>query len=223
MSLLFFKRVLANPLRVGYVVPSSPFLTRQTARRIDFSQPRVVVELGPGEGCHTRQIVKRMNPDSRLILFELDEEFVSHLRKQFFRDPRVTVLNTDALHLPETLRELGHPHCDYIVSGLPFFVIEPKTKDKLLRRFMTRSEGTVLEAVPYFEGSRIPLRHLLCEDGDSFSHRGLVHGETQPDAFVAMPPVFRADAEIVAGNNEDAALLEAGVKCFRRNLHPAKP
>ena len=133
MSLLFFKRVLANPLRVGYVVPSSPFLTRQTARRIDFSQPRIVVELGPGEGCHTRQIVKRMNADSRLILFELDEEFVSHLRKQFGRDPRVTVLNTDALHLPETLREMGHPHCDYIVSGLPFFVIEPKTKDKLLR------------------------------------------------------------------------------------------
>jgi phosphatidylethanolamine/phosphatidyl-N-methylethanolamine N-methyltransferase len=133
MSLLFFRRVLANPLRVGYVVPSSPFLTRQTARRIDFSQPRVVVELGPGEGCHTRQIVKRMDADSRLILFELDEEFVSHLRKQFSRDPRVTVLNTDALHLPETLREMGHPHCDYIVSGLPFFVIEPKTKDKLLR------------------------------------------------------------------------------------------
>ena len=100
MSILFFKRVLANPLRVGYVVPSSPFLTRQTARRIDFSRPRVVVELGPGEGCHTRQIVKRMDPHSRLILFELDEEFVSHLRKQFVRDPRVTVLNTDALHLP---------------------------------------------------------------------------------------------------------------------------
>ena len=114
MSLLFFKRVLANPLRVGYVVPSSPFLTRQTARRIDFSQPRVVVELGPGEGCHTRQIVKRMNPDSRLILFELDEEFVSHLRKQFVQGLlALPCLNTDALHLPETLREMGHPHCDY--------------------------------------------------------------------------------------------------------------
>ena len=128
MSLLFLKRVLANPLRVGYVVPSSPFLTRQTARRLDFSQPRVVVELGPGEGCHTREIVKRMDAKSRLILFELDEEFVSHLRKQFVRDPRVTVLNTDALRLPETLQEMGHSHCDYIISGLPFFFIEPSTK-----------------------------------------------------------------------------------------------
>ena len=133
MSLLFLKRVLANPLRVGYVVPSSPFLTRQTARRLDFSRPRVVVELGPGEGCHTREIVKRMDAKSRLILFELDEEFVSHLRKQFVRDPRVTVLNTDALRLPETLQEMGHSHCDYIISGLPFFFIDPRTKDRLLQ------------------------------------------------------------------------------------------
>ena len=60
MSLLFFKRVLANPIQVGYLVPSSGFLTRRTAKRIDFSKPRVVVELGPGEGCHTRQIVRAM-------------------------------------------------------------------------------------------------------------------------------------------------------------------
>lgn len=133
MSLLFFKRVLANPLRVGYVVPSSPFLTRQTAKRIDFSQPRVVVELGPGEGCHSRQIVKRMSADSRLILVELDEEFVMHLRKHFANDSRVTVLHTDAQHLPETLRELGHNHCDYIVSGLPFLVIEEETRNKILQ------------------------------------------------------------------------------------------
>ena len=72
MSLLFFKRVLANPIRVGYLVPSSGFLTRKTARRIDFSKPRVVIELGPGEGCHTRQIVRRMNAESRLVLIELD-------------------------------------------------------------------------------------------------------------------------------------------------------
>ena len=34
---------------------------------------------------------------------------------------------------PETLRKMGHSHCDYIVSGLPFFVIEPRTKDRLLQ------------------------------------------------------------------------------------------
>lgn len=134
MSFLFLKRVLANPLRVGYLVPSSPFLTRQTASRLDFSKPRVVVELGPGEGCHTREIVKRMNPASRLVLFEVDPEFVSHLREQFRHDRRVTVLQTDALQIREALGELGHTRCDYILSGIPFSVIEKSTRMRMLSR-----------------------------------------------------------------------------------------
>lgn len=134
MSLLFFKRVLANPMRVGYLVPSSPFLTRQTSSRLDFSRPRVIVELGPGEGCHTRAIVKRMTPDSRLVLFEVDAEFVTHLRHQFRKDPRVTILQTDALHIREALKELGHTRCDYILSGIPFSVIEKTIRHRILSR-----------------------------------------------------------------------------------------
>lgn len=133
MSLLFFKRVLANPLRVGYVVPSSPFLTRQTAKRIDFSKPRVVVELGPGEGCHTRQIVKRMGPDSKLILLELDSEFAAHLKKYFANDPRVVVIHSDALHLPQALSDNGVTQCDYIVSGIPFLVVPEEIRNQILQ------------------------------------------------------------------------------------------
>lgn len=132
MSLLFFKRVLANPLRVGYVVPSSPFLTRQTANRIDYSKPRVIVELGPGEGCHTRQIVKRMDKNSRMIAFELDEEFVAHLKKQFKNDPRVSIYHRDALKMPETLAELGISQVDYIVSGIPFLVVPEEIRHQIM-------------------------------------------------------------------------------------------
>lgn len=132
MSLLFFKRVLANPLRIGYVVPSSPFLTNMVANRLDFSKPRVIVELGPGEGCHTRKIVKKMTSDSKLVLFELDEELARHLKKYFANDPRVTVLNTDALHMAEALKDLGYDHCDYIVSGIPFLVVEEKARGQIL-------------------------------------------------------------------------------------------
>ena len=132
MSVLFFKRLLANPIRVGYLVPSSGFLTRQTAKRIDFSKPRVVIELGPGEGCHTRQIVRRMNPESRLVLIELDDHFAAHLQKQFAHDSRVTVLYSDALHLVATLRDLGISQPDYIVSGIPFTIMDRELREKLL-------------------------------------------------------------------------------------------
>lgn len=132
MSLLFFKRVLANPIRVGYIVPSSGFLTRKTAKRIDFSKPRVVIELGPGEGCHTRQIVRRMSPESQLILIELDAHFAAHLEKQFAHDRRVTVVHADALHLADTLESMGISNPDYIVSGIPFTIMESALREKLL-------------------------------------------------------------------------------------------
>jgi len=132
MSLLFFKRLIANPIRVGYLVPSSGFLTRKTAKRIDFSKPRVIIELGPGEGCHTRQIVRRMNADSKLILIELDDHFAAHLEKQFEHDKRVTVVHTDALHLVETLEKMGITNPDYIVSGIPFTIMDRELREKLL-------------------------------------------------------------------------------------------
>lgn len=132
MSLLFFKRLLANPIQVGYLMPSSPFLTRKTARRIDFSQPRTVVELGPGEGCHSRQIARRMDPGSKLILVELDAHFAEHLEKQFAGDRRVTVVQGDALYLPETLERLGCINPDYIVSGIPFTIMERQLREQLL-------------------------------------------------------------------------------------------
>ncbi len=132
MSFLFFKRVLANPIRVGYIVPSSPFLTRKTAGFIDFPQARTVVELGPGEGCHTRRILRRMSPDSRLILIELDHHFVTHLREQFDGDGRVSVVHADALDLSETLDGLGASEPDYIVSGIPFTIMGRELRERLL-------------------------------------------------------------------------------------------
>ncbi|MBC8127164.1 MAG: 16S rRNA (cytosine(1402)-N(4))-methyltransferase [Gloeobacteraceae cyanobacterium ES-bin-144] len=132
MSLLFFKRVLANPVRVGYIVPSSRFLTHRTAKFIDFSRNRTVIELGPGEGCHTRRIVRRMNAGSRLVLIELDGHFAAHLEKQFANDDRVSVIHANALHLAETLEKIGVSEPDYIVSGIPFTIMERGLREKLL-------------------------------------------------------------------------------------------
>jgi phospholipid N-methyltransferase len=100
---------------------------------MDFSRPRVIAEFGPGEGCHTREIVSRMTADSRLLLFELDPELAGHLEDQFRDDVRVTVLNIDACDLPNQLLQRGINHCDYVVSGIPFSILEPGKKRELLQ------------------------------------------------------------------------------------------
>ena len=132
MSVIFLKRFLQRPFQVASIIPSSRTLVRKVSDKMDLSVPRVIAEFGPGEGCHTREIVRRMHPDSHLLLFELDAELSLHLEDQFRDDRRVTVLNSDAATLPQQLAKLGHAHCDYVVSGIPFSILEPAKKRELL-------------------------------------------------------------------------------------------
>ena len=48
MSALFFKRFLQRPFQIASIMPSSKALVKKVARKMDFSQPRVIAEYGPG-------------------------------------------------------------------------------------------------------------------------------------------------------------------------------
>ncbi|MGB8356130.1 MAG: rRNA adenine N-6-methyltransferase family protein [Chthoniobacteraceae bacterium] len=134
MSTLFFKRFLTRPMQVASIIPSSKQLIRRVSSKFDFSEPRVIAEYGPGEGCHTREIVRRMHPDSTLLLFELDPELAIHLREQFKDDARIHVINATANDISVELHKRGIEYCDYIVSGIPFSTMEIKTKRALLKQ-----------------------------------------------------------------------------------------
>src|SRR3954466_12158772 len=134
MSALFFKRFLQRPFQVASIIPSSKALVKKVARKMDFNEPRVIAEYGPGEGVHSREIARRMSPDSQLILFELDPDLSRDLERQFGTDPRVHVINGDAAQLPHELARLGIDACDYIVSGIPFSILEIEKKRALLQK-----------------------------------------------------------------------------------------
>lgn len=134
MSALFFKRFLQRPFQVASIIPSSKALVERVANKIDFSAPRVIAEYGPGDGVHSREIARRLLPGSQLLLFELDAAFSRDLKRQFARDPRVCVINGDAASLPDEMARRGIPHCDYIVSGIPFSILDLEKKRALLRK-----------------------------------------------------------------------------------------
>src|SRR5437762_12298240 len=101
---------------------------------MDFSRPRVIAEYGPGEGVHSREIARRLSPDSHLLLFELDAAFARDLKRQFAHDSRVHVVHGDAATLPLELERRGFPECDYILSGIPFSILNIEKKRALLRK-----------------------------------------------------------------------------------------
>jgi phospholipid N-methyltransferase len=134
MSVLFFKRFLQRPWQIASIMPSSKALVERVSSKIDFDRARVIAEYGPGEGVHSREIVRRMNPEAQLLLFELDPAFARDLERQFSDDPRVHVVHADAAKLPEELKRRGIPHCDYILSGIPFSILQIEKKRALLQK-----------------------------------------------------------------------------------------
>ena len=115
-------------------MPSSRAMVERVSDKIDFEQAAVIAEYGPGEGVHTREIARRMRADAQLLIFELDSAFSRDLERQFADDPRVHVVNRDAASLPDELQKRGIPHCDYILSGIPFSILNIDKKRALLQK-----------------------------------------------------------------------------------------
>jgi len=134
VSTLFFKQFLKRPFQIASIVPSSKALVERVASKMDFSQPRVIAEYGPGEGVHSREISRRMCPDSHLLLFELDRAFARDLERQFAGDRRVRVIHGDAASLPHELQRRRIDSCDYILSGIPFSILKIEKKRSLLQK-----------------------------------------------------------------------------------------
>lgn len=110
-SLLFRKRLLKNPRQISAIAPSSRTLARAMTLGIG---PKTghVVEFGPGTGRFTEALLARGLPPENLTLFELDEEFVAHLRRKF---PAVTIHQAGA----ETAPSLIKSPVATVISGLP--------------------------------------------------------------------------------------------------------
>lgn len=132
MSFIFLKRFIKEPGRVASIIPSSPILVRRVQNTMDHSKPRIIAEFGPGEGVHTRALLKRAHADSKILLFELDPELAEYLRKQFADDKRVEVLCEDCEKLPQIAADRGIDSFDYIFSGIPFSTMDKKKKQGIM-------------------------------------------------------------------------------------------
>jgi phosphatidylethanolamine/phosphatidyl-N-methylethanolamine N-methyltransferase len=126
----FLREFLKRGNKVGSVAPSSRFLVRKMVAHLDLKHAKVVVELGPGEGCITREIVKRLGPDTHLFVFEMNTQFVEEFL--LFDNPHVHVINDSAEHIRKYVEEAGFTQVDYIISSLPLTIFPVELKEKII-------------------------------------------------------------------------------------------
>jgi len=111
----FLRAWMADPLRVAAIVPSGRALAQMiTAEITAASAP--VIELGPGTGVFTRQLLARGIPEERLALVEYGSAFIQLLAYRF---PAARVMRMDAAQLSSVCL-FGGERAGAVVSGLPF-------------------------------------------------------------------------------------------------------
>ena len=135
----------------GAIAPSSRFLGRALSRSLAVpAAPRRILEVGPGTGAVTREIIRRLQPGDTLDLVELNDAFVRHLEERFENDPafRPVCEQCRVHHLPLEEMPAAEPY-DCIISGLPLNNFTPEVVQAIFdRMFELLAPGGTLS---YFE------------------------------------------------------------------------
>ncbi len=141
----FFKVAVKNFKTSGTIAPSSRFLAKKMLKNIDFSTSKVLVELGPGNGVITHQVLKNIAPDAHLICFEVNDEFYTHLKK--INHPQLTVLKTSAEYIDVELQKLGYHKACHIISSLPLTIIPKEISHAILENSLNSlvKDGTFIQ------------------------------------------------------------------------------
>jgi phosphatidylethanolamine/phosphatidyl-N-methylethanolamine N-methyltransferase len=152
---LFMRRWLANPMRMGTIVPSSPALCRRVVH-CAWPQPGgVVLELGAGTGVMSRALLDAGLPPERLVAVEIDRMLANRLRDTL---GHVTVLEGDARALPDLLPRHFHGRIKSVVCGIPLVLLPAVEQRRFIDAMQTVAPGRGFLHYSYCVTSPLPAR-----------------------------------------------------------------
>lgn len=103
----------------GSITPSSRHLVRKCLKNVDFENAKVIVEFGVGDGVITEELLKKLNPNCRLIALEINENLCAYSRERFEEFPNLELHCTSAFDFDSLLKKLDIDKVDYFISSLP--------------------------------------------------------------------------------------------------------
>ena len=154
-NLMFARTFLRSPKMLGSVIPSSRFLISHLLRHFDWKKANVVVEYGPGVGTITREMLRSMSSDAKLLAIESNHDLAAHL-KQNVDDPRLHTRLTSAANVRKALNGLKLDGADYVISGIPFSTIPRKERLTILRNTWKSLNPGGVFLVYQFSGAVLP-------------------------------------------------------------------
>jgi phospholipid N-methyltransferase len=122
----------------GAVLPSGRRLSKALCRYAAESNglPRQILEVGPGTGPATAQLVRLLADGDHLRIVELNDAFVEYLQHRFAHEPEFQRVADRCQIIHDRLENLPHDiQFDLIVSGLPLNNFSVEVVESLLSAF----------------------------------------------------------------------------------------
>ena len=133
MSLATFAhQALTNFQSTAAVVPSSRYLVRAMVEPLRWKDVETAVELGPGTGAMTRELLDFLPRDSLLLAFEINPDFIRYLRGSI-DDDRLQIVEAGAETAGSELRRRGIGRVDGVVSSLGMTLMDEPRIDSIFR------------------------------------------------------------------------------------------
>ncbi|MGB1011916.1 MAG: class I SAM-dependent methyltransferase [Thiolinea sp.] len=150
----FMLEWLKAPLITASIIPSSHSLARKMVQGLP-TGTQSVIELGPGTGVFTRELLNAGIREEALTLVELNTHFANELRKKY---PKARMINGAA----ESLGHFDLQKADAVVSGLPLLSMgEQQIAGMLQTVFSAMSSQGVFIQFTY--GYQCPVKKALLQ------------------------------------------------------------
>ncbi|ATZ16031.1 16S rRNA (adenine1518-N6/adenine1519-N6)-dimethyltransferase [Entomoplasma freundtii] len=97
--------------KIVNLIPSSP-------------EPGLVIEIGPGKGALTRELIKRF---PQVVAIEIDSDLADYLATTI-DSPKLEIINEDVLEInfEQLIQKYGKPNQPvYLISNLPYYITSP--------------------------------------------------------------------------------------------------
>ncbi len=139
----FFWQFLTAFRTTGAVAPSSRRLSRRLASRVrasnsDPDTPVKVFEAGPGTGVATREVLKRLLPKDRFVIYEANAKFVEFLAKKFEPGGEFAQWKEQVELVEGYAQDCHETDFDHAVCGIPFTNFDAPTVESILTSLMDR-------------------------------------------------------------------------------------
>jgi len=163
-QITFFRQFREQFETTGAIAPSSRGLARSMTRFLaawDGLRPVRVLEIGPGTGSVTDEIVRLIRPGDTFDLVELNDSFVKLLQQRFRTDESWRAVAPWSRMHQQAIQQFDSPErYDFVISGLPLNNFSAELVESIADKYFTLLRpGGVLS---YFEYMYVrPVRKRL--------------------------------------------------------------